>query len=219
MKNIRKVNSRRSSVAAVSNSRLSRRNRINPPLLWAGWVGFLILVLLLVGLGAWKRNWVLAAMVNNRPVWGLELLNRLDQDYRKGALDNLINEKIILDEARLRNAVPTDAEVQSKLSEQETKYGGAQAFDQLLVQFGKTREQVKGDIKLGLAMEKMFGSQVTITDREIDDYIKQNKSILTSTDPAKQKEEAQSALHDQKQRQIFTDKFNELKSKANVKTF
>lgn len=218
----------RSSVATAENlpatrlprfSSLSNLASKNTPPLWAGWVAFLVLLLALIGLGAWRRNWVVAGIVNNQPIWGLQVLNRLDQDYRKGELDDLVNEKIILSEAAKRNAVPTDAEVKQRMSELEQKYGGADTFNQLIEQQGESRLKVERQVKLQIAMEKMFGNEVSITDQEIDDYIKANKASLKETDPAKQKEEARGQLRDQKQREVFSKHFQDLKNSAKVRLF
>lgn len=205
-----------------SKSKPKSKRGVSPkhtPLLQPGWIAFSVLLLLIIAFGAWKRNWVLAAWVNNKPIWGFEVLNNIDKNYHNAEVGELINRRVILGEAKKKNALPTKDEVQARLKEQETKYGGAQAFDQLLQQYGKTREQVSSDIKLQLAMEKMYGSEVAVTDQEIDTYVKENKTTLTATDSAGQKEEAKNQLTSQKQQEVFSKHFSELKTAAKVKIF
>ena len=72
---------------------------------------------------------------------------------------------------------------------------------------------------LQLAMEKMYASEVTVTDVEAGDYIKTNKATLSSTDPAKMKQEAEDALRRQKLQMVLGDKFAKLKDAAKIKIF
>lgn len=174
---------------------------------------------LLLALVLWQKEWIIAASINGRPVTGLELFKRMSRDYRGQALDNLVNEKLILQEAQKRNAVPSDVEIEARLIQVETQYGGKDSFEMLLKQQGQTRESVKGQLKLTLAMEKMFGNEATATPEEVLKYVLENKEFLQATDSAGQKLEAEKNLRDQKLREIFATKFNELKANANIRIF
>lgn len=174
---------------------------------------------LLLALAIWQKEWIVAATVNGKPLIGLELFKRMSRDYRAVALDNLINEKVIMQAAQRRGAVPSDVEIEARVGELEAKYGGKEFFEQLLSQQGQTRDSVKGQVSLQLAMEKMFGNEATVTDEEVNKYLGENREFLQATDSAGQKQEAEQTLRDQKLREIFATKFNELKSNANVKIY
>ncbi|MBI4029203.1 MAG: hypothetical protein HY376_02460 [Candidatus Blackburnbacteria bacterium] len=184
-----------------------------------GWIAFWTLLLILLVLAVWKRNWVLAATVDNKPVWGFEVLDKMDKNYRKAELQAAIDNRVILDEAAKRNALPTPEEVKNRFTELENKYGGADTFNRLLEQQGQTRSSLESTLKLQLAMEKMYGNEINITDVEIDIYVRDNKNLLTASDAAGQRQEAKQQLTSQKQQEVFSQKFAELKQKANVRIF
>ena len=184
------------------------------------WVWPLIIIGgLLLALGYWQKDWVVAATVNGKPVLGTELLGRIGRDYRTVALENLVNEKVIMQEAQKRGAVPSDLEIEARVGELEAKYRGKEFFEQLLEQQGQTRDSVKSQIAIQLAMEKMFGNEATVSAEEVTNYVAENREFLQATDSAGQKQEAEQTLRDQKLREIFAAKFNELKNSASIKIY
>lgn len=189
-----------------------------PPLPRWG-VGAFVVGGLLLAIGLWQKEWIVAASVNGKPLTGLELFKRMSRDYRAVALDNLINEKLIFQDAQKRNAIPSDLEVEAKVGELEAQYGGKETFEMLFKQQGQTRDSVQGQVKLQLAMEKMFGNEVAVSAEEVDKYVLENKEFLQATDSAGQKLEAEKTLRDQKLRGIFGTKFNELKNSASIKIY
>lgn len=178
-----------------------------------------LLIIIIILLAVYKKSWFVAATVNTTPITGLELQMRLNEQFKDQILNQLINEKIILDEARKGNALPTEVEIDQKISELETNVGGAEVLDSLLIQQGQTRVTLRDQIRLQLAISKLYDNQASISAEEVENFIKQNAASLQSTDSAKQKEEAFNLLKQQKVSQIFNQKFQELRQKANIKIF
>lgn len=179
-------------------------------------------ILIIVGLlllAVYKKNWFIAATINGSPITNLDLQMRLNQQFRSQTLNQMINEKIILDEANKNNIVVSDLEIGNKISEIETSVGGAQALDAMLAQQGQTRESIKQQIKLQLTVEKLYSNEATVSAEEVSTFIEQNKENLRATDSAKQQEEAYNAIKNQKLTQIFSQKFQELKTKAKIQIF
>ncbi len=180
------------------------------------------LILLVAGiliLSLYKKNWFIAATVNGIPISNFELLSQLNQQHRTQTLNQLIEEKIILGEARKNNAVPTEAEIDQRIKELETQVGGPQAFDSLLSQQGLTRSSLRSRIRIPLAISKLYEKDATVSGEELANFLKQNKDQLKATDSASQEKEATEALKQQKLSQIFTQKFQELKQKAKIQIF
>lgn len=172
-----------------------------------------------------NKQWFIAAAVNGSPITGgslitgIELMSRLNRDFRTQTLDNMINEKIILGEAKKKNAIPTKAEIDAKITEIEKQFGGSESFNGLLAAQGQTRAGLAGQMKIQLAIEKMYSSEATVSAEEIDAFVKENKASLQATDSAGQRLEAEKALKQQKLSELFLAKFDELKKSANVKIF
>lgn len=180
------------------------------------------LVILAVGLTLlffFKRSWFIAAMVNGTPVTNWELQSKLNQQFKTQTLNQMINEKIIMSEAQKGNAVPTEQEINKKITDLETSVGGKETLDGLLSQQGQTRSSLKDQIKVQLAITKLYENQATVSADEVTRYIEQNKDQLRATDSAQQQKEAYDTIKNQKLSQLFSQKFQELRTKAKIQIF
>src|SRR3989344_5886125 len=119
----------------------------------------LLSIVLLIGLVSsllyFKKHWIVAALVNNQPVTSVEVIGRIYQTYRKEMTDQIINEKVVFNEARKQGAMPTEAEVQDKILEIEERYGGKDEFAKILLENGQSRANLETNVRTLLAMEKM----------------------------------------------------------------
>ena len=180
------------------------------------------LILIAVGLlilFIYKKSWFVAATVNGSPITNLELQMRLNKQFRSQTLTQMTNEKIILSEAAKNNSIASETEVNKKISEIETQVGGAQALDGLLSQQGQTRDSIRQQIKMQLSIEKLYANEATVSAEEVAKFIEQNKDQMQATDSAGQEVEATETIKNQKLSQIFSQKFQELKTKAKIQIF
>lgn len=181
---------------------------------------YLILVVVgIVILAMFKKSLFIAAMVNGSPLTNLELQMKLNQQFRSQTLNQMVNEKIILDAASKGGAIPTEVEIDQKIAELETNVGGKETLDTLLLQQGQTRVGLRDQIKIQLAITKLYEKQATVSADEVAQFIEQNKEQLKATDSASQEKEATDALKQQKLSTIFNQKFQELKEKAKIQIF
>ncbi|MBI4035603.1 SurA N-terminal domain-containing protein [Candidatus Daviesbacteria bacterium] len=178
-----------------------------------------VIIIALLLLAIYKKSWFVAATVNGAPITNLELQTRLNEQFRSQTLNQLINEKIILGEAAKNNVVVSEADVNKKIAEVETSVGGAQSLDALLSQQGQTRQSIRQQLKLQLAIEKLYTNEATVSAEEVSQFIEQNKEQLRATDSAGQQKEAYDAIKSQKLSQLFSQKFQELKTKAKIQIF
>lgn len=180
------------------------------------------IILLIAGLlllAFYKKEWFIAATVNGSPISNLEVLTKLNQQFRTQTLNQMVNEKIILDEARKSKIIVDKAEIEQKLQELETQVGGAQVFESLLAQQGQTRDSIEQQIRIQLIIEKLYQNEATVSAAEVDQFIQTNSESLQATDSAAQRREAGGILKQQKINQIFSEKFQELRQSADVKIF
>lgn len=180
------------------------------------------IILIIAGvllLAVFKKGWFVAAMVNGTPITNLELQMKLNQQFRTQILNQLVNEKIIAGEARKNGAIPTQTEIDSKIAELEENVGGKDVLDSMLAQQGQTKTDLKDQIWIQLAITKLYDKEATVSADEVTNFIVQNKDQLQSTDSAKQQQEAYDILKNQKLSQIFSEKFQELRSAAKIQIF
>lgn len=191
----------------ISNTKLLRKLLIGS-----------LVVLLALGL-YYKKSWFVAGTISGKPITSIELITTLNANYRKQALEAIVTNRVIMDEARRRNISIPGSEVDGKIKEYEAQFGGAENFDNLLEQQGQTRKFIVDQVRLQLAMEKMFGAEATVSAEEVDQYVKDNKATLSSDDPLLQKQEAEKTLKQNKLSSLLRVKFEELKEKAKVTIF
>lgn len=179
----------------------------------------LIIALGILLLAIYQKSQILPAMVNGQPITGIELLGKLNEQFRTQTLNQLINEKIILQEAGKMEALPNSQEVQSKISEIENNVGGAQSLDLILSQQGQTRVTLKDRMRLELAIAKLYDREASVSAEEVAKFLETNRGVLRATDSAQQEKEAYDLIKQQKLTEIFTQKFQELKQKAKIVIF
>lgn len=167
----------------------------------------------------YNKSLFVAAMVNGTPITNLELQSKLNQQFRTQILNQLVNEKIILSEANKNMAIPSEAEIDKKISDLETSVGGKDTLDSLLSQQGQTRISLKDQIRVQLAITKLYEKEATVSAIEVSKFIETNKDQLKATDSAAQQKEAYDAIKSQKLSQIFSQKFQDLRQKAKIQLF
>lgn len=182
-------------------------------------VSALIILAVLLLIGIIKKDWFVAALVNNSPITNFELQNRLNDQFRTQILNQMIEEKIVLQEAKRQGVFVSDAEIQNRIAALEAKFGGPQVLDDLLAQQGQTRKSIRNQLKMPIAVEKLYDKEATYSAEEVDEFIKKNKKQLQSTDSASQTLEATAIIKQQKLSQIIKDKFEQLKQQAKIQLF
>lgn len=179
----------------------------------------IIILVILVLIGIIKKEWFVAALVNGSPITNFELQQRLNEQFRTQVLNQMIEEKIVLQEAKRQEVFVSDAEIQARIAQLEAKFGGPQVLDNLLSQQGQTRKSIKNQLKVPIAVEKLYDREATFSAEEVDEYVKKNNRQLQSTDSASQKLEAATIIKQQRLNQIIRDKFQLLKQQAKIQIF
>lgn len=179
----------------------------------------LVLILGLILLAVFKKSWFVAATVNGTPITNLELFSKMNDQYRQQTLNQLINEKVIFEEAKKKNIVVDNNQINDKISELEKSVGGAQVLDSLLSQQGQTRDSLKQQLKVQLIIEKLYQNEATVSAEEVNNFITQNAAALQATDSAGQIQEATNILRQQKLSELFSQKFQELRQNTNIQIF
>lgn len=158
-----------------------------------GIIVFLALILL-------ARRQLLAATVNGEPIGRLAVIAELEKQGGKNTLDSLITETIILQQAKKKNVTVTDKEIDKQIKDIEKSLKATgQSLDTALVAQNLTRDGLKKQIKLQKMLEKLVGSDVTVTEKEIDAYVKQNEqSIPKGSDMKAIRKQAGEQLKQQK---------------------
>lgn len=179
-----------------------------------------LLALIVLAALVWKfKTLFVVAMVNNRPVTRYELENKIMSRYGKQTLDEIINERLVMEKAENEKVSVTPSEIDAKVADLTKMLAGQTTLEAALSQQGLTMEEFRRQIYLQTLVEKISEPQIKIGDQEIDEYIAQNKTYLTATEEGAIRREATTALKRQKISEIFGKIFEDLKTKAKVLNF
>ena len=183
----------------------------------------LVLALIILGVAILvylNKSLLFAATVNGQLITASEVSQILNRSYKDKVLSQIIDQKILEQEAAKKGIVITNQQTQSKINEIANSYGGKASFDMLLSQQGLTEDQFASQIiKPQLIAESLYKDQINPTGDEIDKFIKDNANLPEATEPAKFKRLAEEQLKQQKLQTVFNQKFQELKKNAKVQIF
>jgi foldase protein PrsA len=151
-----------------------------------------LITVLLVRPGSEAGATEVVAEVNGDPITKEELYTAMYEEFAGGqtfgerTLEQLIQRKLVEQEAKKQNISFSDAEVEAKIDEELEKwkqdFGSEEQFELLLNQSGMTLEQLKESLKkelpFSMMLEKLFEDQIEITDEEIADYYEQYQHLF-----------------------------------------
>src|SRR3989344_6474269 len=162
------------------------------------------------------RSWYLAAVVNGKPIFRWDLNRVMTQRFGQQSLEGMISEALIEEEAMKQNVQVLPKDVTAKEDEIVKNLGGGVKLEDLLKFQGITKEDFDQQVKLQLLVQKILGSDIVITDKDVDMYIATSSARLTAAEPAALKEEAKQAILDSKIGEKVQEWFTALKDKAKV---
>src|SRR5437016_7803030 len=128
----------------------------------------------------------IVATVNGEPITEAEWLARMRLMAGKNALDNLVREKIIRQEARKNGVGVTPAEIAAQAAELENSYrqqfGTPARFNEVLKQQGLSlagfRDFIRYSAELRAIQQKLakkLGEKVQVSDKELQDLYEKSK--------------------------------------------
>jgi hypothetical protein len=181
-----------------------------------GWIVLGIVLLAVLGAYLGSRGYIVAAMVNGKPIFRWELSKALDSRFGQQTLESMISERLIADTAQKQGVVVTQGEVEAKMNDMVKTLGPDVKIEDLLKYQGMTKSDFEGQIRLQLTVEKILGKDVVIEDAEVDDFIDKNRETMTASDEAALRGEARAALESQKISEKIQPWFADLKAKAKI---
>ena len=178
-----------------------------------------VLAVLFVALFAANKGWVVAAIVNGKPIFSWDLNNTLRSRYGQQTLEGMIGEQLIDSEAKKAGVKVTDADLAVKQKEVLASLGTDVSLDDFLKFQGLTKTDFQHQLKVQLTVERLLTKGLTISDDDVNAYIATNRATLTATDPAKLKEEAKQMIISNTVSEKLQTWFASIRQKAKVIKF
>lgn len=178
-----------------------------------------LIVLLLIGVVFYFKDSFLAATIDGKTISRLSVIERLEKQSGKQALDSMITEQLIEGEAERQGLAVTDEEVAAEIKTIEASVAAqGSTLEEALAGQGLAMEDFKKSLKLQKALEKLLGDKIQVTEEEITKSLGDKAGI-----PAGKEEEIRGQiteqLKSQKLNQEASKYIEELRAKAKIKYF
>ncbi|MEK9169148.1 MAG: SurA N-terminal domain-containing protein [Patescibacteria group bacterium] len=185
---------------------------------------YVLALLIVAGLIYFGGKVLFVASVNGQLVNRLSVIKELEKQGGKKTLDTIVLKTLINQEAKKRKLTIPQSEIDAEMKKIEVNVSSqGSTLDALLAQQGMTKDDLVGEIKLQLLVTKMVDNNVSVTDKEADDYIASQKgqSSLDSTQPAPEltRDQAKVAIKQQKLQTKIQSFVADLKAKAKINYF
>ena len=158
--------------------------------------GHLILLGLVATAGFWgySRYWNIA-VVNGRGISRLAYINNMERQGGKQVLEMMIQETLILGEAMNKGIKIEQKAIDEEIAKIETRIkASGQTLETALISAGMTKGDLEKQIQLKKIEEALSAPKLEITQAQIDEFLKTNKSQLPT---GKTKEELQALAKDE----------------------
>lgn len=180
-------------------------------------IGGVIVVLVAVYL---LKGLLIAATVNGSPIGRLTVINKLEKASGKNLLDSLINQKLVSKEAKAKNIVVSDEEIDTEIKNLEIQVTAQGTnLDAALALQGMNRDDLRQQIIFQKQVEKLVADKTAVTEAEVAKYITDNKINIPKGQEATANAQIKSELSNQKLNQAATSLLETLKSQAKIKYF
>lgn len=183
---------------------------------------YAVITFIVVAIGAFvflKKDWFVAAVVNNQPITTVEYYQNLKAKDNKQILNQIIRDKLITQEANEQGVVISEDDLKKKTSEIEKQLGGNEQLKQALESRSINEEEFKNQIRVQLIVEKLLADQIKVSDKEVEDYIAQNKDNAALGVDTSNKAAVREQLQNEKLNDKFQSWYEELQKNAKIYTF
>ncbi len=184
-----------------------------------------VIVIVLLCLGALMyvfKNQFVVAQVNGVFISRSSFSKELEKEAGRQALDALVTKSLILQEARKQNVSVSDEEITQQLNAIEANLlKQNQKLDDLLAAQGMKRKDLEEQLTLQKLVEKIVGKNLSVTEKEVNEYIERNKDTLPETVAASDeaKTNIKQQLLQQKLNIAFQNWLSQLKKDAKINYF
>jgi peptidyl-prolyl cis-trans isomerase C len=106
----------------------------------------------------------------------------IPEDVESKALDNLITRELLYEASQKAQIKVEDSEVDENLQQAISRFPNKEAFESVLKRENVTEDDLKSEIRYGLAIqnyvEDMYLSKTTVSDQEIQTYYESNPALF-----------------------------------------
>lgn len=172
------------------------------------------------------RSSLIVAFVNGQPITRAEFNHDMELSAGKQALNDVVTQKLIFQEANKRHITVSDKDVNAQIKSIQTMLSKqGLKLDQALASKGMTMSDLTNQIKLQKMLEMMLGDKTKVTDKDVEDYIAKNQDSFKDattgevTVTADMKNSIRQQLQTTKVQQLSQDFVTGLQKNAKINYF
>lgn len=178
-----------------------------------------ILIVLVAVLGYFFRDRFLVAFVNGKPIFRYKLSQLLIKNSGKEALENIIVEGLIKEEVKKNQIAVTKEDIDNEVKKISDQFGAGTKFEDVLKAQGISLDDFRSQMETKLQVYKILGKDLTVSEDEISQFLKENEKSLTATSEAEKRIEAGGVLREQKINEKVQTWISDLLAKAKITRF
>ena len=182
---------------------------------------FLVAVFVLVALFIFLRKTLVVATVNGQPLTRLAVVKTLEKQGAKQVVDSLISQTLLVQKAKQEKITASNDEIQAEITKIEAQLQNQGSdLPTVLATKGMTQQDLEEQIKLRLLWEKLLAGKTSVSDKEVNKYITQNRdSYPEDMKEAELKKTVREQLENQKLSTAAQDLLAKLKEEASIKYY
>lgn len=136
----------------------------------------LVLITALASAAVWREDTPWVAKVNGEKITQAELYDAMYANIGSEALQNLITEKLIAQEAKAQNVSIGKEELDARMNTLITKqFGSEEQFQQLLAMYNMSRADFEKQMKTQITVEKILEPSVNLGDDDLVAFFEDNR--------------------------------------------
>lgn len=180
----------------------------------------IIIVSIIIALGilAWlAKGLFVVALVDGSPISRTSIVQKLEKEAGKNLLESLVIEKLIQNEAKIKQITISDEEINAEIKKIETQITSqGDTMDNALAAQNMTIDDLKEQIVTQKELEKLLADKVVVSDEEVAKYIADNQVPMTAGQEATINEQIKTELRNQKLSGEAQTFIASLKTKAKI---
>lgn len=179
-----------------------------------------IAILAVIGLLYYYRGLFVAATVNGKPISRLAVVKQLEKTSGASTLDNMITESLIKQAADEQGITLDGNEVDDRVKGLETQFTTqGTTLDAALNNEGLSKQELIDQISLQIKAEKILKDKLTVSDEELDAYLKTNSITFDAGQEDTQKAQVREQVKQEKFRNELNAWLTNLRNEAKIKKF
>jgi len=176
---------------------------------------------ILTALFLFARKTLIVATINGTPLTRFEVIKALEKQGAKQVVDSLVSQTLLTQKAKQEKIETTPEEITSEIKkiEKQLKEQGSELNTVLATQ-GMTQKDLEEQIKLRLLLDKLLAGKTKVTDKEVVDYLEQNRDSYPEEMTDKElKKTIREQLENQKLSTAAQELLTKLKEEAKINYF